>query len=150
ESQRYHNFTTLPDEDFFDATPIDAFDPVETQTEPSVVITRQNVFTNTTNAFYAQDHLTLGPKVKLLLGGRGDIYRRNSHSDDLDASGDVTEEGVITRRKTNAFTGRAGLVYQPVPVVDLYGSFANSFTPLTSAQPDGKTLDPETGQQWEF
>ena len=27
ESQRYHNFTTLPEEDFFEATSIDAFNP---------------------------------------------------------------------------------------------------------------------------
>jgi len=149
ESQRYHNYTTLPDEDFFSAESIDAFDPVETQTEPSIVITRQNVFTNTTNAFYAQDHLTLSSKVKLLLGGRYDIYRRNSHTDPIE-DGNVTGEGPITRRETEAFTGRAGLVYQPVPAVDLYGSYATAFTPLTLAQPDGRTLDPETGEQVEF
>ena len=31
----------------------------------------------------------------------------------------------------------------------LNGSFANSFTPLTLAQPDGWSLDPETGSQVE-
>jgi iron complex outermembrane receptor protein len=148
ESQRYHNYTTLPDEDFFSAESIDAFNPVETQGPSALTITRQNVFTNTTNAFYAQDHLTLGPKVKLLLGGRADIYRRNSHSDAID--GDAVTEGTIVRRKTEAFTGRAGLVVQPVPAVDLYGSYATSFTPLTQAHPDGRTLEPEKGEQWEF
>ena len=120
ESQRYHNYTTLPEEDFFSADSINAFDPVETQGPSDLTIPRQNVFTNTTNAFYAQDHLTLGPKVKVLLGGRGDIYRRNSHSDAID--GDDVTEGPIARRETNAFTGRAGVVYQTVPAVDLYGS----------------------------
>jgi outer membrane receptor protein involved in Fe transport len=43
-----------------------------------------------------------------------------------------------------------GVVVQPVPAVDLYGSVANSFRPLTQAQPDGTTLDPETGRQVEF
>ena len=149
ESQRYHNFTTLPDEDFFSAESIDAFNPVETQTEPSIDITRQNVATSVTNAFYAQDHLTLGPKVKALLGIRGDIYRRENHTDPIE-NDEVTGEGPITKRDTKAVTGRAGLVYQPVSTVDLYGSFANSFTPLALAQPDGRTLEPETGQQWEF
>ncbi len=148
ESQRYHNYTTLPEEDFFQAASIDAFNPVETQGPSDLTITRQNVFTNTTNAFYAQDHLTLSSKVKALLGGRYDIYRRNSHSDAID--GDTVTEGAVTHRETGAFTGRAGLVYQPAPVVDLYGSYATSFTPLTQAQPDGRTLDPETGEQWEF
>jgi len=105
------------------------------------------VFTNYTNAFYAQDHLDLASNVKLLVGGRYDIYRRNSHADDLTSGSPV--EGPVAHRETSAFTGRAGLVYQPTPKMDLYGSFANSFTPLTQAQPDGSTLEPETGQQWE-
>jgi len=149
ESQRYHNYTTLPEEDFFQAASIDAFNPVETQGPSDLTITRQNVFTNTTNAFYAQDHLTLSSKVKVLLGGRYDIYRRNSHTDPIE-NDEVTGTGPITERDTEAFTGRAGVVYQPVPLVDLYGSYATSFTPLTLAQPDGRTLDPETGEQWEF
>ena len=148
ESQRYHNFTTLPEEDFFQAASIDAFDPVETQGPSDLTIATSNVFTNTTNAFYAQDHLTLSPKVKLLLGGRFDLYRRNSHSDSVDNG--ITTEGPLVRRETDAFTGRAGIVVQPVPAVDLYASFANSFTPSTQAQPDGTTLEPETGEQWEF
>jgi iron complex outermembrane receptor protein len=149
ESQRYHNYTTLPEEDFFAATSIDAFNPVETQGPSDLTPTRQNVFTNNTNAFYAQDHVTLGPQVKLLLGGRYDVYRRTSHTDPI-ANGDVVGEGPIAKRDANAFTGRVGLVYQPAPVVDLYASFANSFKPLTVAQPNGDSLDPETGSQVEF
>ena len=42
-----------------------------------------------------------------------------------------------------------GLVYQPSPRLDLYGSFSNAFKPLTLAQPDGSSLDPETGSQFE-
>ena len=148
ESQRYHNYTTLPEEDFFAATSIDAFNPVETQGPSDLTPTRANVFTNTTNAFYIQDHLTLGPQVKLLLGGRYDIYRRESHTDPI-ANG-VQTEGPISKRDTEAFTSRAGLVYQPVQKVDLYGSYASSFKPLTVAQPDGSSLDPETGSQIEF
>ena len=102
------------------------------------------MFTNTTNAFYVQDHLTLGPQVKLLLGGRYDIYRRNSHSD-ADCERRRRRKGRSRKREANAFTARVGLVYQPSQQVDLYGSFANSFKPLTLAQPDGSSLDPETG-----
>ena len=148
ESQRYHNYTTLPENDFFDAAPIDAFNPVETQGPSDLTPASQNVFTNTTNAFYVQDHLTLGPTVKLLLGGRYDVYRRESHSDAIDNG--VVTPGSIANRDAEAFTGRVGLVYQPSRKVDLYGSFANSFKPLNVAQPDGSSLDPETGSQWEF
>jgi iron complex outermembrane receptor protein len=41
-------------------------------------------------------------------------------------------------------------VYQPAPRVDLYASFANSFSPLLDAQPDGTTLEPISGRQFEF
>jgi TonB-dependent siderophore receptor len=148
ERQRYYNYTTLPEEDFFQAASINAFNPVETQGPSDLTPTRQNVFTNNTNAFYAQDHLQLAPQLKLLIGGRVDRYRRNSHADALVDGGDPIE-GPITRLENNAFTGRTGLVYQPTPIVDVYGSFANSFKPSTNAQPNGDTLDPETGQQWE-
>jgi iron complex outermembrane receptor protein len=149
ESQRYYNYTTLPVEDFFDATSINAFNPIETQGPSDLTITRQNVFTNMTNALYVQDHLTLGPQVKLLLGGRYDIYRRQSHTDQI-ANGAVTTVGTIAKRDAEAFTSRVGLVYQPSQRVDLYGSFANAFTPQTAAQPDGSSLEPVTGSQIEF
>lgn len=34
--------------------------------------------------------------------------------------------------------------------MDFYGSFANAFKPPTLAQPDGTSLEPETGSQFEF
>jgi iron complex outermembrane receptor protein len=55
----------------------------------------------------------------------------------------------VSRFDANAFSGRAGLVYQPMPHLDVYGSWANSFTPLNMPNPDGSTLKPETGSQWE-
>ena len=149
ESQRYKSSTLLPDEDYFQAASIDAFNPVETQ-GPSVLtpVTHANVFSNMTNAFYVQDHLTLGPRVKLLLGGRYDIYRRESHVDPI--ANDAQTTGTITKRDAESSRRGSGLVYQPSRQVDLYGSFANSFKPLTLAQPDGSSLEPETGSQFEF
>ena len=148
EGQRYHNYTTLPENDFFSATPIDAFNPVEAQGPSDLTIATSNVFTQNTNAFYAQDHLKLGPRVSALVGGRYDFVRRRSHSDAVD--GDVQTEGPIARREAEAFTTRLGLVFQPAPRVDVYGSVATAFKPLTQAQPDGSSLAPETGSQIEF
>ena len=148
ESQRYHNFTTLPEEDFFQAASIDAFDPVETQGPSDLTPASANVFTNTINAFYGQDHIALTPQLKLLASGRVDIYRRSSHSDPIENG--VQTEGDVSHREANAFTGRLGLVYQASSTVDLYGSYATSFKPPTIAQPDGSSLDPETGAQGEF
>jgi iron complex outermembrane receptor protein len=61
----------------------------------------------------------------------------------------VVSKGPVAKRDAEAFTTRVGLVNQPSSRVDLYGSFANSFKPLTQAQPDGSSLDPETGSQFE-
>jgi iron complex outermembrane receptor protein len=130
------------------AEPIDLFDPIETQTAVDEPLTRVAYFTHDTNAFYAQDHLTLGPKVKALVGGRFDVFRRTSHNNPVTDGAET--EGPLVRREADSFTGRVGVVYQPIPSLDLYGSFANSFRPLTQAQPDGTTLDPEEGRQLEF
>ena len=148
EGQRYHNYTTLPENDFFSATPIDAFNPVETQGPSDLTIATSNVATQNTNAFYVQDHVKLGPRMSALAGGRYDIVRRRSHADSID--GEVQAEGRIARREADAFTARLGLVFQPTPRVDVYGSFATAFKPLTQAQPDGSSLEPETGSQLEF
>lgn len=149
EGEHYTNRSnTVGDIGVVSATPIDLFNPVETQTAVDEPLTRVAHFTHNTNAFYAQDHLTLGPKVKAMIGGRLDVFRRTSHNNPL-ADG-VETEGPVLSREAESFTGRVGLVYQPMPAVDLYGSFANSFRPLTQAQPDGTTLDPEEGRQVEF
>ena len=151
EGQRYHNYTHLiPDGGVAGAEYIDLFDPVETQQPLDLELARINYFTNVTNAFYAQDHLSLGSQVKVLVGGRFDVFRRDTRRDNV-------VDGVLTPSTsagvgsfdTEAFTGRVGLVYQPTTQLDLYGSYANSFRPLALVQPDGSTLDPETGNQFE-
>lgn len=147
EGQHYRNRSdTTPGGGVIVAEPIDLLNPVETQGDVTRTIARERYFTHNTNAFYAQDHLTLGPTLKALLGGRVDIFRRRTH-DVARPSGVETPE---VRRDAESLTGRAGIVYQPVPQVDLYASLANSFRPLTQAQPDGTTLEPETGRQVEF
>jgi iron complex outermembrane recepter protein len=149
EGQHYKNHTdTVGDVGVVFAEPIDLFDPVETQGPVNEPLTRIAYFTHNTNAFYVQDNLTLGPKVKAMVGGRFDVFRRTSHNNPVTGGGET--EGPEIRREADAFTGRVGLVYQPVPTVDLYGSIANSFRPLTQAQPDGTTLDPEESRQIEF
>jgi iron complex outermembrane receptor protein len=143
------------------ATEIDLLNPVETQTQPNLRLARDDYFSHTTNAFYLQDHVTLSSQLKLLAGLRYDIFRRSSHNDPvangefLVGSGSTTGSAVVTngpllKRDAEALTGRIGLVYQPRANVDLYGSFANSFKPLTQANADGRTLEPERGRQFEF
>jgi iron complex outermembrane recepter protein len=149
EGQHYKNHSnTVGDIGVVFAEPIDLFNPVETQGPVNEPLRRIAYFTHNTNAFYAQDNLSFGPKVKAMIGGRYDVFRRSSHNNPVDNG--VETEGPLLKREAESFTGRVGLVYQPVPTVDLYGSVANSFRPLTQAQPDGTTLEPEKGRQVEF
>jgi iron complex outermembrane receptor protein len=149
EGQHYTSRTnTIPGGGVAEAEYIDLYDPVETQQEIPKPLARVAYFTHNTNAFYAQDHLTLGPKVKVMAGGRVDIFRRTSHNNPV--TNGVETEGPVLRREADAVTGRLGVVYQPASTVDLYGSVANSFRPPTQAQPDGTTLEPERGRQVEF
>jgi iron complex outermembrane recepter protein len=149
EGQHYSNRTnTIPDGGVAQAEYIDLFNPVETQATIDMPLARVAHFTHNTNALYAQDQLTLGARVKAMAGVRFDVFRRSSHNNPVEGGGET--DGPILRRRADALTGRAGLVYQPSPSVDLYGSIANSFRPLTQAQPDGTTLQPERGRQLEF
>jgi iron complex outermembrane recepter protein len=149
EGQHYTSRTnTIPDGGVASAEYIDLYNPVETQEEIPKPLARVAHFTHNTNAFYAQDHLTLGPKMKAMVGGRFDVFRRTSHNNPV--SNGIETEGPLLRREADSLTGRLGLVYQPLATLDLYGSFANSFRPLTQAQPDGTTLEPERGRQLEF
>src|SRR5688572_13252174 len=128
EGQHYKNRSnTIPGGGVEDAEPIDLFNPVETQRAISPPLARVAHFTHNTNAFYAQDHLTLSDKVKAMVGGRFDVFRRTSHNNPV--SNGVETEGPLVRRDADSFTGRVGLVYQPTTAVDLDGSFANSFRP---------------------
>jgi len=149
EAQHYTSRTnTIPDGGVAQAEYIDLYNPVETQQEIPQPLARIAYFTHNTNAFYAQDHLALGPKVKAMAGARIDVFRRTSHNNPV--TGGTETEGPVLRRDADALTGRLGLVYQPLSTLDLYGSVANSFRPLTQAQPDGTTLEPERGRQMEF
>lgn len=162
DSQRYTNRTfRTPGGGVADTTPIDLFNPVETQTQSNLRLARIDHFRHVTNAFYFQDHVTITPQLKALVGARYDIFRRRSHNDPVQngeflvgggttAGSEVITEGPVVRREAEALTGRIGLVYQPVPNLDLYGSFANSFRPLTQVPADGSTLEPERGNQYEF
>ncbi len=93
EAQRYNNHTdTIPGGGVAEAEYIDLYNPVETQQPITRTIARKAYFTNKTNAFYFQDNLTLGPKVKAMVGGRFDIClaiydHNNPVSDGVESEG---------------------------------------------------------------
>ncbi len=90
---------------------------------------------------YIQDQVTLPKNLFLLAGVRFNWV--NTFNNGYGQATNVTDHP--------APTPRVGLLWQPRPSVSLYGSFTSNYgaTPLGSLTPDGKTLPPESAQQYE-
>jgi len=89
---------------------------------------------------YLQDQITFSPQWKMLIGGRYDALQQRLARIAVGDAPDYTG---------GAFTGRVGLVYQPIEPVSLYANFAQSFMPQVGVQQDGSALVPERGEQFE-
>jgi iron complex outermembrane recepter protein len=128
--------------------PIDLYNPVETHVpRTEFPPSRYDYQNNFTNAAYVQDNMTLSSKVKAVAGVRVDGVRRYTHNNPV-VDGVETEVPVVKRRSVGT-TSRVGLVYQPRGDVDIYTQYASSFLPNFNLQPDGSTLEPEYGVQYE-
>ncbi|WP_104545161.1 TonB-dependent siderophore receptor [Chroococcidiopsis sp. TS-821] len=90
---------------------------------------------------YLQDQITLSENLKVLAGGRFDVYDLQS----VDSLSNTETEDTVQR-----FTPRVGVVYQPSREVSLYSSYSQAFTPNIFGQTvDGSFLDPEISEQFE-
>jgi iron complex outermembrane recepter protein len=90
---------------------------------------------------YLQDQIALTNNLKLLIGGRFDIFSQKFE----DITGDTESTG-----SGSAFSPRLGIVYQPISAISLYASYVRSFTPVGGTFFSGDaTLKPERGTQYE-
>ena len=98
---------------------------------------------------YAQDLISITDKIKVLAGLRWSWQEAQADTYDYPvAGGEVLTEGA--KRKDQAFTPKAGLVYQPVTSVSLFASYANSFTPNTGTTVNGDALEASIIDQFEL
>jgi iron complex outermembrane recepter protein len=147
--QDYHSRTTRSNNANITTTRINLYDPVEThQTWTDFTISRYDHFQNYTNGIILQDHVELGSRVKAVVMFRGDYVDRTTHNNPVIDG--VETQGTLNTSESTRNTARYGLVYQPAQRLDLYGQYATSFKPNNNLQPDGTTLKPETGVQWEL
>jgi len=93
---------------------------------------------------YIQDLMSITQKIKLLAGLR--LSYLETFSDVFTFSNSVTTK---TRQFDHAFSPRIGIVYQPIKTMALFTSYANSFTPNTGVDVDGKALPPSLIDQYE-
>jgi iron complex outermembrane receptor protein len=93
---------------------------------------------------YIQDLISITDKIKLLAGVR--ISYIETFSSVLTVNNNTTVE---TKQFDHAFSPRFGFVYQPKKTMAFFASYANSFTPNTGTDTDGKALPPSIIDQYE-
>jgi iron complex outermembrane receptor protein len=101
------------------------------------------------HGIYVQDLIKITDNLKALAGLRYDIFDGTYYTNLVDADRNVTEKGAKSTLSKAALTYRAGLVYQPIEPLSIYGSYSTYFKPSRRVAPNGETFDPETGYQGE-
>ncbi|WP_334165343.1 TonB-dependent siderophore receptor [Achromobacter mucicolens] len=89
---------------------------------------------------YARDQIALGERWNAVFGLRHDTASTYS-TDHLTQSREDSSD--------NAITGSGALMYEILPGVRPYISYATSFYPNSGTNVDGNTFKPESGRQWE-
>ncbi|WP_321905669.1 TonB-dependent siderophore receptor [Paraburkholderia tropica] len=120
---------------------INMYDPAYTGTITCPSTPKTHTYTTIRDlGFYARDQIALGQRWRVLAGVRYD-----------NASSDVLNELKDTRsgNPSSATTGSVALMYELLPGVRPYVSYATSFYPNSGADVNGSAFDPETGKQWE-
>ena len=95
---------------------------------------------------YLQDQVTLLDNLKLLAGFRYDTIEQEVINNPTFFNPTSSESTI----NEDAFTPRAGVVYQPIEALSLYGSYSTSFLPNSATTEEGELLEPERGEQFEI
>jgi len=128
---------------------ISVINPILNQGHIEAVDTKVQVKEETVNGLYVQNWMDLSDKIKMLVGVRYDIFNGTYYTNNIDNNRDLIEKGVETEIPSNAFTYRAGLVYQPLKNTSVFGSYSNYFKPSRRIAPNDDIFDPEKGYQLE-
>jgi len=109
--------------------------------------TRMEKFTYNTLGAYVQDQIEITSQWKLLAGLRYNNYFRRYFADRADGTVVYDERPL----RTENFSPRIGLVYQPVTAVSVYADYNEGFSPHYSNNAEnGGPFDPETSKQYEI
>ena len=128
----------------FDAAPpLDIFNPDYRQVIAQPTWISQTNQRQYQTGIYVQDQIKID-RLSVLLGGRYDWARTMSDATTL-ATGRVAH----TPQRAEAFTGRAGVIYNFDSGVAPYVSYSESFEPQSGTDRNGRPFDPLEGQQYE-
>ena len=123
--------------------PLDLFDPIYGQLPGAVIPGSEYGNKNVTEelGLIVQDQVAIADNLKLLLGGRFDIFEQT----DTDSIADTE-----TSQSGDAFSPRLGILYQPIPPISLYANYSRSFEPSIGQSFDGSEFEPTRGTQFEI
>lgn len=136
----YQNLSRDTDRFFGQSTSIDIFDPVydESIAIPTAHIQSQDT-TEKQLGIYLQDQIKI-EKLSLLIGGRWDDARMNTEN---------RLNGSEIKQDDDAFTGRAGAIYNFDNGLAPYVSYSESFEPVSGTAFDGSQFNPTEAYQYE-
>ena len=97
---------------------------------------------------YVQDLLTLTPKFKVLAGLRWS-YQNTQQTSIFNQDKQRERGGPAANKVDKAFSPKAALIYQPLPVLSVYGSYANNFIVNTGTNIYLQNLAPSLVNQYE-
>ncbi|MBX8534848.1 TonB-dependent siderophore receptor [Pseudomonas cichorii] len=124
---------------------IDIYNPVYGQAKPNGVRTGTDFFEHVeSRALNLQDQIVFTDKL------RGMIGVRYEHFDQQIDDYTPTATNPTSRQRHDAFTQRAGLIYQLTPQVGLFANASTSFKPNNGLDASGNTFDPEEGVGYEI
>lgn len=104
-------------------------------------------FTYNTVGAYIQNQVTITNNLKLLAAIRYNNYYRRYYAENQDGTPLYDERP----ERTENFSPRLGIVYQPVQTVSVYMSYNEGFTPhYGNYTESGGPFDPETAKEYEI
>lgn len=130
---------------FFEAEPIDVFNPVYAGEIGAAIPGDSGSFRGTNQGFglYLQDQLRFwDDRLILSLGGRIDFV--NSGNEDRQVPGSRESQS------DTAFSPRVGILFKPADNISLYGSYSRSFQQVTGRSATNDLFQPSRGTQWEI
>jgi iron complex outermembrane receptor protein len=142
------------DPSIYDKINLFDFDPSTQRNDIPNARATQIVKTDT-NRFgvYFQDFISITEKIKVLAGIRWSWQEAevSTYKETASGAGDPEKAvPVITpKRLDNAFSPKAGIVYQPTKEISVFGSYSSSFTPNTGTTVDLQPIKASIIDQYE-
>lgn len=119
---------------------INIFDVTYGQLLPSLTALRQSDERLQQHSFYIQDFISLGEKIKILLGMR---------IDKMDIESRDTVLATNINQNDTEISTRAGLIYAFNSHFSVFGSYSESSDPNEGLTPQGEPLQPSRGRAYE-